>query len=86
MARQNPPDCFTPSSLSGAQPLPQPGPGALGRPGARAGVGHRAAAVVGQGAPSGWQPQAFLWLSLDPVFHSEIKNLPSGESEKEIVW
>lgn len=37
-------------------------------------------------ALSRWQPQGFRQVSLDPVFHSKIKNLPSGENKKEVVW
>jgi len=71
----------------GAWPACQHGPGAAGRRCARAGMGLAVAAGGGGlGAPSRWQPQAFLQLSLDPVFYSEIKKLPSGENEKEIVW
>jgi len=28
----------------------------------------------------------FRQVSLGTVFHSKVKNLPSGENEKEIVW
>lgn len=37
-------------------------------------------------ALSRWQPQSFRQVSLDPVFHFKIKNLPLGENKKEIVW
>lgn len=62
------------------------------------GVGCKAGAAGGGGLGSGarqgaqpepalyrWQQQGLHQVSLDPVFHSKIKNLPSGENEKEIV-